>query len=156
TAFLVLPAYLAARAAGLQDYSRQYVCGLVSGALAGLAVVLVFALARRVGLSESGAIVAALTLALCTPLRSYSTVIFHPAAAAGFVTLIAYLATPREGEALAPKTLAGRVGLGLALGYVVVIDYSAAVVSAIVLCVLFWTALRSHRLGTLLPIAAGF
>src|SRR5262249_24703333 len=78
-ALVALPFYLLACAAGLDDAGREAVTAALSILCGALAVVLTFLVGRRVGLSQSGALCAALALALCTPHRSYSTVLFNHA-----------------------------------------------------------------------------
>jgi hypothetical protein len=166
TAFAALPFYLVARAAGLSDVGRQEVCALLSVLVGALAVALTYGLGRRIGLGTRGATAAALTLALCTPHRSYSTALWSHAFSAFLVVLGAFLATPAkrsDGESReAPSSIAGRLLLGLVAGYSISVDYSAAVVSALLLGVVAISTLRRARpvsLGllckTLLPLGLG-
>jgi len=166
TAFAALPFYLLARAAGLSDVGRQEVCALLSVLVGALAVALTYGLGRRSGLGTRGATAAALTLALCTPHRSYSTALWSHAFSAFLVVLGAFLATPAHcGDAEpreAPSSIAGRLLLGLTAGYSITVDYSAAVVSAILLGVVAISTLRRARpisvglaCTTLLPLGIG-
>lgn len=167
TAFAALPFYLVARALGLSDGARQEVCALLSVLVGALAVALTYGLGRRTGLGRRGATAAALTLALCTPHRSYSTALWSHAFSAFLVVLGVFLATPAvrsDGakDLEAPAGIGGRLLLGLVAGYSITVDYSAAVVSAILLGVVAWSALRHVRpisLGllckTLLPLGIG-
>lgn len=167
TAFAALPFYLLARALNLSDVARQEVCALLSVLVGALAVALTYGVGRRSGLGTRGATAAALTLALCTPHRSYSTALWSHAFSAFLVVLGVFLATPavRNDDPKphdAPSNISGRFLLGLVAGYSITVDYSAAVVSAILLGVVAWSALRNARpisLGllcrTLLPLGIG-
>lgn len=167
TAFAALPFYLVARALRLSDGARQEVCSLLSALVGALAVALTYGLGRRTGLGPRGATAAALTLALCTPHRSYSTALWSHAFSAFLVVFGVFLATPAmrsDGAQVheAPAGISGRFILGLVAGYSITVDYSAAVVSAILLGVVAWSALGKGRplsfgllCKTLLPLGIG-
>lgn len=93
-AFLVLPLYLLGSALGLDDLGRQEMVSLAAHGAGAAAVVLLFWLARRAGASRAGAVFAALVLAWCTPLRSYSTALFSHAFSAALILGLAHCAWP--------------------------------------------------------------
>lgn len=149
TALLALPFYFAARSAGLSDKGRQEVCVLLSVLAGALAVVLTYFCGRRLGMGKSGATVAALTLALCTPHRTYSTSLWSHALSACLVVCSAWLATPAapptQAEQETPPSFLSRLMLGLVAGYSVGVDFSAAVVSLILVGVVAASALQGAR-----------
>jgi len=137
TAMAALPFYLAARTLGMSEPARESAtCGL--SILAGaLAVTLAFRIGRRLGLSLGGATVAALTLAMATPLRTYSSVLFSHALAACLVAAYVLLALSNR-----PAFV-----IGLLIGYGVTVDYSTAIVGAVVVVAV--------ARGRLIPLVAG-
>jgi hypothetical protein len=125
-------------------------CALVSVLAGALAVVLTFLLARRLGHSSQGAAASAMTLALCTIHRTYSSTLWNHALAAFLVVLAAWMVTPR-----APRSTAQRATLGLVLGYLIGVDYSGAVVVAVLSGCLVADDWRDENLARIVPFGLG-
>jgi hypothetical protein len=146
TAFAALPFYLTARALGLDDHGKQRASALVSLLAGAFAVMITFMLGRRLGLGRGGAFAAALALALCTLHRTYSSSLWNHALSAFLVVLGAWLAEANAGRWK-------RLALGLVCGYMVVVDYSSAVVAAILCGCVAWD--RRKSLPSLAPLVLG-
>ncbi len=133
TAFLAIPIYAAARAAGLDDVGRQTAVAFLAHVAGALAVLGLFLLARRVGASRVGASAAAIALALATPHRSYSATLFAHALSAALVIAVAHAVLPGVAASPRRRRLVQLLG-GIAGGYACGVDYTNGLPVA-VLCI---------------------
>ena len=123
-AFLAVPVYLAASGLGLDDAACQAAVTGLAHVAGAIAVVLLFLLARRLGASRVGAVGAALALAWCTPLRSYSATLFSHAFSAALILALVWIALPPESR-VDPKRRRRWLLLGGVLGgYACGVDYT--------------------------------
>lgn len=121
-ALLAVPLYWLVQAFGFSDEGRQLAVSSLAHVAGATATVLLFALARRLGASRAGAVFAALVLAWCTPLRSYSSALFSHAFSAALVLGLLHCALPTQASAAKRKRallLGGVLG-----GYATGIDYT--------------------------------
>ncbi len=79
TALLALPFYGVAKAMGASPEHQEAITVLLAAVLGAVAVALTFLVGRRLGLSRAPAALGALTLALCTPHRTYSSALWSHA-----------------------------------------------------------------------------
>jgi hypothetical protein len=108
---------------------------------------------RRLGASEGGALFAAASCGLATPLWAYATLLWgHALAAAGLVAAFAAAVALADGGPHRRALLLG-VGVGLAAGWAVVTEAQAAP-AAVLLALLALERARAGR-APLLPAAAG-
>ncbi|MGE5048424.1 MAG: hypothetical protein ACM3PC_07665 [Deltaproteobacteria bacterium] len=160
TALLALPFYAAAKAMGASSEHQEAITALLAAVLGALAVALTYLVGRRLGLSRAPAALAALTLALCTPHRSYSSALWSHAPSAFFAIWAVWLALgimARPSLASARRPL---FVLALCAGFAVGVDYSAAVSGGIICLAAAWPVLArgpglAERAGALGPLAAG-
>lgn len=162
TALLAVPFYLAGKASGASGTRLEAIVALLPAALGALAVGLLFAAGRRLGLGRTAAALAALALALCTPHRTYSSSLWSHAPSAFFDVLAIWLALRVADEGSLDGARARRLLLllGIACGYGVVVDYSAAVSGAVICLAAVAPALKRgpsllQRTRALWPLAAG-
>jgi len=121
-ALLAVPIYWLAQAFGLSDEARQLAVSSLAHVAGASATVLLFALARRLGASRAGAVFAALALAWCTPLRSYSSALFSHAFSAALLLGLLHCALPTNAT---PDRRRRALLLGGVLGgYATGIDYT--------------------------------
>src|SRR5262249_2743893 len=86
-------------------------------------------IAAHLGHTRDAAGVAAITLALATPLRSYASTLFHHATAAALVSVVAALCLD---HAVRPRR-ASRVVAALLAGYAVGVDYQTCLPTGVLL-----------------------
>jgi hypothetical protein len=130
-AFMAAPIYAVAKGLGVSDVGRQSAVAFLASLFGALSVVLTFFLARRLGAARFGAILAALTLALATPHRSYSAALFSHAISSGLLIAAVHLALPSTwtDHRARAQLLAGVIG-----GYACGVDYTNGLPVA-VLCI---------------------
>jgi hypothetical protein len=162
TALLALPWYVAGKAAGASGKQLETIVVLLPALLGALAVGLVFATGRKLGLGRSAAAVGALALALCTPHRTYSSSLWSHAPSAFFDVLALWLTLLVLEEPALETARARRLllSLGLACGYGVVVDPSAAVSGSVICLAAAGAAFKkgpslAARARALCPLAAG-
>ncbi len=162
TALLALPFYVLGKASGASGKDLEAIVALLPAILGALAVGLVFAVGRRLGLCRTAAALPAIALALCTPHRTYSSSLWSHAPSAFFDVLAVWLALRviEEGSLEGRRARRLLVLLGIACGYGVVVDYSAAVSGAVVCLAAAAPALGKGpslvaRARAMWPLAAG-
>jgi hypothetical protein len=121
----------------------------VNGLLSALAAAVLFLTAIRLGATRIGALFSAGTLALATPFFGWSTTFFAHSVSGSLLMFVAAaiafaFAADRAGQSRPPSMLSG-LGLGMLLGYTLVVDLTAA--PACLLGGVLTLALAS-RLGT--------
>lgn len=162
--FLALPATTLARAfAGPFDASNQdiYVraAALSTSVLFGaLAVALTFLVACRLGASPRQGVLAAFVLAMATPYFGWSTVFFAHATS-GALLMLAAAATVFSFTSTGPwPPWRMGLGVGLLLGFTVVVDVVAAPAAAVLGAVALWCSWRAggrYALKTCTGLAVG-
>jgi hypothetical protein len=145
-ALLAAPIYAAAKALGVSDVGRQSAVAFLASLFGALSVVLTFFLARRLGAARFGAVLAALTLALATPHRSYSAALFSHAISSALLVAAVHLVLPGT---WADKRVRAQLLAGVIGGYACGVDYTNGLPVA-VLCV---TAAFVEGRRALLPSA---
>ena len=164
--FTAAPAVAAARAgirlAGGDPDSGQnllrltYIASLAAAALPGaISVMLVWAIARRIGASTTGAGVVALLFGLGTPFWAWASIFYgHTLAAA--CLLGAFLLAVHLGDADRTGASCARhgLGIGLLIGWSVVSEFPTAIPGAVVVLFALWQA-RQGGSARLIRVATG-
>jgi hypothetical protein len=129
--FLAIPA-VAATALINENFSRfaKAATIAVNGLISALAIAVLFLTAIRLGATRTGALFAAGTLAFATPFFGWSTAFFAHSVSGSLLMFVAAtiafaFAGDRAGQSQPPSVLFG-LGLGMLLGYTVVVDLTAA------------------------------
>lgn len=156
---LAVPLVALVKATGTDDYQAELtvsILGVVS-LISALAVALVYLIVRRFGASDRAAVFAACALALGTPFLGWSTTFFVHTATGGMLVIALAIAVFSRGKA----GLWQGIVLGLVLGYLLVMDLTAAPAAAMIglyflldggLRPFPWTRLWTALLGGLLGI----
>ncbi|HET9752095.1 MAG TPA: phospholipid carrier-dependent glycosyltransferase [Myxococcales bacterium] len=161
TALLALPLYAAAKAMAASPEDQEAITALLAAALGALAVALTYLVGRRLGLARTPAALGALALALCTPLRTYSSALWSHAPSAFFEICAVWLALGIIARPASPPARRLLFLLGLTAGFAVGVDYSAAVSGGVICLAAAWPALAgkparpAERAHALAPLAAG-
>ena len=158
TALLALPFYGVAKAMGASPEHQEAITVLLAAVLGAVAVALTFLVGRRLGLSRAPAALGALTLALCTPHRTYSSALWSHAPSAFFAICAACLALRIIAMPSLPCACRLLFLLGLTAGFAAGVDYSAVVSGGVICLAAAWPALargpapvgeRARALGAL-------
>jgi hypothetical protein len=129
TAMLAVPLYLLGRLVSSVPAAHEFSVTLLSVLAAWVACSATYWIARQLGHSRAAARVAAITLALATPLRSYASTLFHHATAAALVSVVAALCLD---HAARPRRTS-RVVAALLAGYAVGVDYQTCLPTGVLL-----------------------
>jgi 4-amino-4-deoxy-L-arabinose transferase-like glycosyltransferase len=141
TAFLAVPFYLVGRLFSSDPAAHEFAASLLSVFAAFVACVCTYWLARQLGRSRAGARMAAITLGIATPFRSYASTLFHHAVAAMLVSLVAVLAL----DHIARPRRSTRMIAAVLSGYAVCVDYTTCLLTGMLLLGALILPLRNER-----------
>ncbi len=150
---LALPSIWATRAVvGAADPMRPGIFGLyltaailsTNGLFGAFASALLYLLARRLGAGDRGAVFAAMILAIGTPFLGWSTVLFgHVLSGSLLLVALALACWPRA----APPTAWRGLAVGLVLGVLLLVDFTALPAAALVALLHLYGARRAGGLA---------
>ena len=149
---LALPSVLATRAVvGAADPMRPGIFGIyliaailsTNGLFGACASALLYLLALRLGAGDRGAVFAAMILAIGTPFFGWSTVLFaHVLSGSLLLAALALASWPR----VAPPTAWRGLAVGLVLGVLMLVDFTAVPAAALVALLHLYGASRAGSL----------